>query len=235
MVKTNIDLQNVGGWTRQGKSLTRAVEDKFYDWLTDQIPDWVNPNWFTLMSPFFTLAVIFAALKTRTDPNFLWVAPIMIFVHYVADCLDGKLARKQKKGYILWGFYMDHFLDCIFNNSILLGLLIVYPQDMIILGIGMVLICASMLAETLHAATIGTYRIYGQFGFGSTEGTFFSILATGYLATFQPERMPRVVFVAFAVVLLQLSINVYQTQRELAQMDMANKKLKSAKADSPQK
>lgn len=232
MKGTNIDLKNVGGWTREGKSLTRVIEDKFYAWLTDQIPNWVNPNWFTLLAPFLTIIVILAALKARTNPDYLWIAPAMIFIHYLADCLDGKLARKQNHGYILWGFYMDHFLDCLFNNSVLLGLLIVYPQDMIILGIGMVLICASMLAETLHAATIGTYRIYGQFGFGSTEGTFFNILATAYLAFFQPERLPKIVFVAFAVILLQLSINVYTTQKKLAKIDMANKKAKKLKKEA---
>ena len=223
---TKINLQNVGGWTREGKSLTRKIEDKFYAWLVTKIPDWVHPNWFTLSAPFLTIIVIWAGLKARTNPDYLWVAPIMIFVHYLADCLDGKLGRKQNRGYILWGFYMDHFLDCLFNNSILLGLLIVYPQDMIILGIGMVLICASMLAETLHAATIGTYRIYGQFGLGSTEGTFFNIFATAYLAAFQPQRLPKIVFAAFAIVLIQLAINVFTTQKKLAKMDLANKKNK---------
>ncbi len=228
-----LDVENVGGWTREGKSLTRKLEDKIYDRVVTWVPKFIHPNWFTLSSPFLSAGIIAGALLVRRQPLFLWATPILVFTHYVADCLDGKLGRVRKTGYILWGFFMDHVLDFVFNAAMIIALMINFPQDRLILSLAIILIGGNMLTEALRSATLGTYKIYGEFGFGSTEGTFSIIFLTAFLAAARPERMSWVIWIIYFFLTLVWIKNIYLIQKTLSKTDMANKAAKQPSTSPP--
>jgi len=51
-----------------------------------------------------------------------------VFGHYITDALDGAVGRYRKEGYVLWGYYVDHCFDTIYEVGCMLALWIVTKE-----------------------------------------------------------------------------------------------------------
>ena len=57
-----------------------------------------------------------------------YTAHALIFTvlgHYITDALDGAVGRYRKEGYVLWGYYVDHCFDTLYECGCMLALWIV--------------------------------------------------------------------------------------------------------------
>jgi len=74
---------------------------------------------FTTSDQLTALGVLGAALVlagyalTVLSPAWLWLANLGLFINWFGDSLDGTLARYRQQQRPLYGFFIDHNLDCV--------------------------------------------------------------------------------------------------------------------------
>lgn len=196
------------------------------NFLIPYIPTWVHPNHLTMASVLWILCTCLAAyLFVSTGYiSWIWLIILALVGHYITDLLDGELWRVRKTGYILWGFYMDHFFDYIFFAAIIGSLYFVVPA--IVQGPFVVFgLMVSMLFVHLHIATIvqdvfliAFYRIWPS---------EFRMLGVGFvlLVMYIPGFLLYVILPMILVVTVTLTVALYTTQKTLGKKDMENKKV----------
>jgi len=188
------------------------------------IPQWIHPNHLTLTSFLWIFCACIASYLVVSLWNILWLWLIVLalFGHYITDLLDGELWRVRKAGYILWGFYMDHFTDYIFLVSIVGALYFVIPSflqwRLIVLGF-----LISVLFVHLHLVTIVQDTFLISFHrFGPSEFRLFAVWAILFLMYFPivwTYALPLILVLTLLIFLLAM----YTTQKMLAKKDMENK------------
>ncbi len=94
-------------------SILNPYEKKALIWIANRLPLWVTSDmltWFSLLG-----AVVIAAgyLLTIYSPAWLWLSSLGFFLHWLGDSLDGTIARVRNQSRPLYGFYIDHNMDCI--------------------------------------------------------------------------------------------------------------------------
>ena len=105
-----------------------------------------NPLAATTVS--FILGLIVAILFLLGDYIFLVIGAVIIQISYIFDCVDGELARTDKKRSTRFGVWYDDVSDRIKNVVILSGLAIGYflkTQDPIILILLVIYISTSFI------------------------------------------------------------------------------------------
>jgi phosphatidylglycerophosphate synthase len=194
------------------------------NFLIPYIPAWIHPNHLTLASLLWIVCTCLASYLALSLWNIgrLWLIVLALFGHYITDLLDGELWRVRKAGYILWGFYMDHFLDYIFFAAIIGSLYFVVPA--IVQGPFVVFgLIVSMLFVHLHIATIvqdvfliAFHRIW------PSEFRMIGVLFVIFVIYFPSVILP-MVWIWSIVVFITLILALYTTQKALWQKDMENK------------
>jgi phosphatidylglycerophosphate synthase len=66
--------------------------------------------------------------------------------HYVTDALDGAVGRFNEEGYVLWGYYVDHALDTLYECACVTAVWYATPGDSYIALFGVL-----VMALTVHA------------------------------------------------------------------------------------
>lgn len=193
--------------------------------LIPYIPAWIHPNHLTLMSIVWVACSCLASYLAAVSWNifYLWIIVVALLGHYITDLLDGELWRVRKAWYILRGFYMDHFFDYIFFVAIVGSLYFVIPD--ILQGQFVVLwLLISMLFVHLHivAAVQDTFMISFH-RFGPSEFRLFAILAVIVLM-YYPAVWMYVLPILIVFVFVILVVAIYNTQKQLGQQDMENKR-----------
>ena len=99
-------------------SLFNAAERKLLIRLAERMPEWVTSDMLTFVG--FAGAVIIAAgyALSTINLNWIWFACFGFLVNWFGDSLDGSLARVRKAQRPVYGFFLDHNVDCI-NESII--------------------------------------------------------------------------------------------------------------------
>jgi len=169
------------------------------------------------------LIILFSFLA-RYWIHFLWVVSVSIFGQYITDLLDGEVGRRRNTGLIKWGYYMDHFLDYLFLCSILIGYgLMVEDHNKYLLFYILALFGAFMVNSFLSFAATGAFRI-SYMGIGPTEVRLIFIVVNT-LIIFLADRFEIARVLPFVLVgaAFSLFVTVYQTQKQLWQIDMKQK------------
>ena len=94
-------------------SILHGVEHKALVWLARRMPAWVTSDMLTFTG--FAGALIIAAgyALTTKDIRWLWLACFGFAVNWFGDSLDGTLARVRGTQRPVYGFFVDHNVDCI--------------------------------------------------------------------------------------------------------------------------
>lgn len=66
--------------------------------------------------------------------------------HYVTDALDGAVGRFNEEGYVLWGYYVDHVFDTLYECACMTALWYATPGNSYVALLGVV-----AMAVTVHA------------------------------------------------------------------------------------
>lgn len=101
-------------------SVLNAAERKLLVWMAERMPRWVTSNMLTFVGMFGAVVVAAGyALSTR-DIQWLWLASLGFVINWFGDSLDGSLARVRQEQRPVYGFFLDHNIDCV-NEMLMFG------------------------------------------------------------------------------------------------------------------
>lgn len=90
--------------------------------MAQRMPEWVNSDFLSFIGFLGALTIAVSYALTRLSPAFLWLASLGFFINWYGDSLDGTLARVRNTQRPVYGFYLDHTLDCISELLMFTGL-----------------------------------------------------------------------------------------------------------------
>lgn len=107
--------------SKSGDWLLKKPEDALKKFLLPKIPRFVETYHLTWLTLLWSCLVILMFALGRVDETYLYYIPILVFLQYITDLLDGAIGRHRDTGLIKWGYYVDHFLDFTFMTAIVYG------------------------------------------------------------------------------------------------------------------
>ena len=181
-----------GGAGKKGESILGPLEKRFVARWVNRIPAWLETYHLTLLTIPWTGLVIASAWQVRDsgDIRWFWGVSLAILLQYLTDLFDGAVGRTRNTGLVKWGFYMDHFLDYVFQCGLIIGYaLIAPPQQNLEWWFFAILAITSgyMVNSFLCLAATNEFEIY-FLGIGPTEIRIYFILLNTVIITLDPTR-----------------------------------------------
>ena len=102
-------------------SLLNAAEKKVLVWLAGKQPAWMTSDILTFVG-FIGAIVVAVGYAMSSNPAFLWLASFGWFLNWYGDSLDGTLARVRGQQRPVYGFFIDHNVDCINEAIMFIGI-----------------------------------------------------------------------------------------------------------------
>ena len=148
----------------------------------------------------------------------------MVVAQYLSDLFDGAVGRHRNTGLIKWGYYMDHFLDYVFQSSIVIAYMLIAPGGLSGYFVAiLVLSSAFMVSSFLSFAATNRFEIY-FFGIGPTEIRVAIIALNTSIIFLGTSWWPVTVPLFTALLALGLIFMIFRTQKELWRIDMEAKR-----------
>ncbi len=146
-------------------SILNPYEKKVLIWMAERMPKWVTSDmltWFSVLGGFVIAA---GYLLTNYSPVWLWLSSVGVVMHWLGDSMDGTLARVRNQSRPLYGFYLDHNIDCVTEFFIFGGMgLSAYMH----FWIGLLMFCVYLAMEVyvmICAHLKNEFKLtYGIFG-----------------------------------------------------------------------
>jgi phosphatidylglycerophosphate synthase len=133
--------------------------------LARRVPRGLRSNHFTALGMLGAVGAGVAYALTRDHPAWLWVASLMLGVHWLGDSLDGTLARVRGAERPRYGYYLDHVMGAL--SVVLVGLgigLSGYVSPLLALGL-VVAYLAMAVNVYLESSVFGVVKVeYGRIG-----------------------------------------------------------------------
>lgn len=115
---------------------------------------------------------------------------LAIVLQYLTDIFDGAVERARSTGLVKWGFYMDHFLDFVFQCVLIIGYALIAPPsqnlDWWFFGI-LAITSGYMVNSFLCFAATNEFEIY-FFGIGPTEIRIYFLALNCTIILLDPTR-----------------------------------------------
>lgn len=102
-------------------SILNGVERKALVWLAGRQPKWVVSDTLTAIGTLGAIMIGAGYILCGVNINFLWLSCLGFVVNWYGDSLDGTLARVRKTQRPIYGYYLDHTVDCINEAFMFLG------------------------------------------------------------------------------------------------------------------
>lgn len=99
-------------------SILNGIEKRTLIWLAEKQPRWVVSDVLTCIGLFGAILFASGFVLSGQDINWLWLSIFGLAVNWYGDSLDGTVARVRKTQRPLYGYYLDHTVDCI-NEAIM--------------------------------------------------------------------------------------------------------------------
>lgn len=103
-------------------SILNGAEKKTLAWLAERQPKWVVSDMLTLVGIIGALMIGAGFVLCSKNINWLWLSIAGFVVNWYGDSLDGTLARVRNTQRPLYGYYLDHTVDCFNEAFMFLGL-----------------------------------------------------------------------------------------------------------------
>ena len=97
-------------------------ERRLLERLARRVPRGLRANHFTALGMVGAAGAGVAYAVARYNPAWLWVASVMLAVHWLGDSLDGTLARVRGAERPKYGFYLDHVMGALSVVCVGLGI-----------------------------------------------------------------------------------------------------------------
>ena len=102
-------------------SFVNSAERKALIWLAERQPHWVTSDLLTFVGSLGAFLVGLGFILTRYDICWLWLSIAGLVVNWYGDSLDGTLARVRNCQRPIYGYYVDHSVDCINEAFMFIG------------------------------------------------------------------------------------------------------------------
>ncbi len=225
--------ERFAGDKKEGASILSRPEKWLVRKLVPMVPQRVETYHLTMMTVLWSALVLVFAFLARTNLIWLTGVSVMIALQYLTDLLDGAVGRGRNTGLIKWGYYMDHFLDYIFNSCMVIGFALIAPAGMLPYFLFLVVLTGGFLVNSyLTFAATNKFEIY-FYGFGPTEARIAIIALNTLLIRTGVEHFRYTVPIACVVSLIGLVFLVHRSHRMLWKIDMETK-ADSASQESPE-
>ena len=103
-------------------SILNAGEKKVLVWLAKRQPKWMTSDILTYIGTFGAVVIAVGYLLASVNINFLWLSSLGFVINWYGDSLDGTLARVRNRQRPVYGYYIDHTVDCINEFLIFIGI-----------------------------------------------------------------------------------------------------------------
>lgn len=103
-------------------SILNGAEKKALVWLAKRQPKWVVSDMLTIVGIVGALMIGAGFVLCSKNINWLWLSIAGFVVNWYGDSLDGTLARVRNTQRPLYGYYLDHTVDCFNEAFMFLGL-----------------------------------------------------------------------------------------------------------------
>lgn len=119
---TDMDEQNKPKQAeRIQTSVLNGVERKCLIWLAERQPRWVTSDMLTVVGVVGAFLVGLGFALTQFNINWLWLSTAGLVINWYGDSLDGTLARVRQCQRPIYGYYLDHTVDCINEAFMFIG------------------------------------------------------------------------------------------------------------------
>lgn len=102
-------------------SFLNGAERKALIWMAERMPKWVTSDMLTLVGVFGAMLICAGYILSGIDYHWLWLSSFGLVVNWFGDSLDGTLARVRNTQRPVYGYYVDHTLDCVNEFMMFLG------------------------------------------------------------------------------------------------------------------
>lgn len=202
-------------------------EAKLVVWAAPRVPRAIRTYHLTLCTIPISLLIILFGYLAHFQIQWLWGMSAMIFMQWVTDGLDGAVGRMRDEGFIKWGFYMDHFLDYIFLCAILIGYMLMLPDESKWIHFFVLAVFGAFMVNSfLSFSATNEFRI-AYLGIGPTEVRLVFIAINTLLIFFSRTYMVWALPYVLGFSFLGLCFIVYRTSKHLWELDMRIKAEKS--------
>ena len=166
-------------------SILNALEKKVLVWLAERQPKWMTSDILTYIGTFGAVVIAAGYILSAWNINFLWLSSLGFVINWYGDSLDGTLARVRKTQRPVYGYYIDHTVDCINEFIMFIGIglsgLMHFSLAMVILAVYFML----TINVSINAHLKKEFRLtYAKLG--PTEFRILAIMANAVLALVRP-------------------------------------------------
>lgn len=162
-------------------SFLNGIEKKALIWLAERQPKWVTSDFLSFIGFIGSVTIAAGYMLTAISPAYLWLASLGLVINWYGDSLDGTLARVRNTQRPIYGYYLDHTLDCINEILMFVGIGLSPLMDLriaLFLLIGYLLITINV---SVNAHLKGEFKLtYAKLG--PTEFRIIAIIANTILA-----------------------------------------------------
>ena len=102
-------------------SIINAAERKVLLWLAQRQPRWATSDMLTFVGTLGAFLTGLGFFLTKYDIGWLWLSTAGLVVNWYGDSLDGTLARVRNCQRPIYGYYLDHTVDCINEAFMFIG------------------------------------------------------------------------------------------------------------------
>ncbi len=150
---------------REPNFLLARPEKRLLRAIARRLPRWVLPDDLTALGVLAAVGICAAYQLSNDGRAWLWVASVLLVVHWLGDSLDGTLARVRGIQRPRYGYYLDHLVDAA--STVLVGIGLGLSPYML-LSTGTLLVVAYLALSInvyLESQALGRFSIgYGRIG-----------------------------------------------------------------------
>ena len=108
--------------TRIQTSILSKPEKKFLVWAASRMPRWVTSDMLTWFGVFGSFLTGLGYVLSNYNLNWIWLSSLGLIINWFGDSMDGSLARVRNQQRPLYGYYLDHNIDCVCEFFIFVGI-----------------------------------------------------------------------------------------------------------------
>ncbi len=211
--------------TKNEEWFLKKYEDKFINFALPLVPPFIETYHLTYFTFFWSILTLFFGFMARNNILWLWGTSIVIILQHLTDMLDGAVGRSRNTGLVIWGFFMDHFLDFIFAYSLITVYAMIAPISLLPYLFGLCAVVGALLHLGVVSAALTKKVTISVYGFGTSEFRWIIILFNLLLMYVNPGLVTIIPYVLGLLIIVTI-VKLRSVHKELWALDMKNKENK---------
>jgi phosphatidylglycerophosphate synthase len=212
------------GDKKQGDWFLARGERRMVGWLVPRVPPFLETYHLTLLTLAWSAGIVAGGWLARQNIHWLWLVSACIALQYLTDVLDGAVGRYRDTGLVKWGFYMDHLLDYVFLAAIVTAYALLLSHIPWYWFLALMALGGAFMVNIFLSFAATNQFLIAVLKVGPTEMRLFFILVNTGLIVFGTGWVPSVLPYLTALAAGVLVLKVFQTQKHLWRLDMAQKR-----------